>query len=248
MPTTQVLEQNRCHFLQVKENHERMQQERDSKRKQSQARKEAEAQARLVVLKVRLSPLRVTKRRFSSAGRTRTSSESKARRRDDRTARCWNSQRNARKTCSRRRASQTVRSHRSWSSWTIDEHFSRSTREYDNAKSERTKAEHERARKEEELHKLKEIALKEQHDLNEKRLHTLVDDFIRMKALTVRQTHLSSHYLISNLHLDLTKTLLCLAECCPRTTLTDGSSSSLSRLETTLPVSFLPTWSLCLSD
>jgi hypothetical protein len=62
-----------------------------------------------------------------------------------------------------------------------------SHREYASAKFERTKAEQERTRKEEELQKLKEIALKEQQDLNEKRLHTLVDDFIRMKALTVRR-------------------------------------------------------------
>ncbi len=65
--------------------------------------------------------------------------------------------------------------------------FYYSQREYDHAKLERTKAEHERARKEEELQKLKEIALKEQHDLTEKRKQTLVDDFIRMKTLTVRR-------------------------------------------------------------
>jgi hypothetical protein len=64
--------------------------------------------------------------------------------------------------------------------------FLNSQREYDHAKLERTKAEQERARKEEELQKLKEIALKEQHDLNEKRLQTLVDDFLRIKSLTVR--------------------------------------------------------------
>lgn len=40
------------HSDQVKENHERMQKERDLKRQQAQAKKEAEAQARLVVLKV----------------------------------------------------------------------------------------------------------------------------------------------------------------------------------------------------
>ena len=51
--TIDLLEMNLDEFFQVKENHERMQQERDSKRKQTQARKEAEAQARLVVLKVR---------------------------------------------------------------------------------------------------------------------------------------------------------------------------------------------------
>jgi len=65
--------------------------------------------------------------------------------------------------------------------------FYNSQREYDHAKLERTKAEHERTRKEEELQKLKEIALKEQHDLTEKRKQTLVDDFIRMKTLTVRR-------------------------------------------------------------
>ena len=121
----------------------------------------------------------------------------------------------------------------------INVRFSRSTREYDNAKSERTKAEHERTRKEEELHKLKEIALKEQNNLSEKRLQTLVDDFIRMKALTVRQPDLSRLYLISNSRPGSTETLLRLAECCPGTTLTDGSSSSLSRLEVTLSVSCL---------
>ncbi len=63
--------------------------------------------------------------------------------------------------------------------------LSNSQREYVSAKLERTKAEQERTRKEEELQKLKEIALKEQHHFNEKRLETLVDDFIRMKALTV---------------------------------------------------------------
>lgn len=61
-----------------------------------------------------------------------------------------------------------------------------SHREYEKAKFERTKAEQERTRKEEELQKLKEIALKEQQELSEKRLQTLVDDFIRMKSLTVR--------------------------------------------------------------
>jgi len=65
-------------------------------------------------------------------------------------------------------------------------YFLNSQREYDHAKLERTKAEQERSRKEEELQKLKEIALKEQHDFNEKRLQTLVDDFLRMKALTVK--------------------------------------------------------------
>jgi NADH:ubiquinone oxidoreductase subunit F (NADH-binding) len=60
-----------------------------------------------------------------------------------------------------------------------------SKREYDNAKLERTKAEQERTRKEQELHQLKAIALKEQDTLSEKRLQTLVDDFIRMKTLTV---------------------------------------------------------------
>lgn len=64
-----------------------------------------------------------------------------------------------------------------------------SQREYDHAKLERTKAEQERTRKEEELQRLKEIALKEQLDLREKRLKTLVDDFIRMKALTVRKNN-----------------------------------------------------------
>ncbi|CAF4077701.1 unnamed protein product [Rotaria sp. Silwood2] len=67
-----------------------------------------------------------------------------------------------------------------------------SQREYENAKLERTKAEQERTRKEEELQKLKGIALKEQQDLNEKRLHTLVDDFIRMKSLTIVQKHFSA--------------------------------------------------------
>jgi len=62
-----------------------------------------------------------------------------------------------------------------------------SQREFEQAKFERTKAEQERTRKEEELQKLKELALKEQQNLNEKRLNTLVDDFIRMKALTVRR-------------------------------------------------------------
>ncbi len=62
---------------------------------------------------------------------------------------------------------------------------SNSQREYTSAKLERTKAEQERTRKEEELQKLKEIALREQQDLNEKRRQTLVEDFIRMKALTV---------------------------------------------------------------
>ena len=63
--------------------------------------------------------------------------------------------------------------------------FLHSHREYEHAKSERTKAEQERSRKEEELHKLKEIALKEQQNLSEKRSQALVDDFLRMKALTV---------------------------------------------------------------
>lgn len=67
-----------------------------------------------------------------------------------------------------------------------------SQREYSAAKFERTKAEQERMRKEEELQKLKEIALKEQQNLQEKRLHTLVDDFIRMKALTILQRHFSA--------------------------------------------------------
>ena len=67
-----------------------------------------------------------------------------------------------------------------------------SQREYVTAKMERTKAEQDRLRKEEELQKLKEIALKEQQDLHEKRLHTLVDDFIRMKALTILQKHFSA--------------------------------------------------------
>jgi len=62
-----------------------------------------------------------------------------------------------------------------------------SQREFEQAKFERTKAEQERTRKEEELQKLKGLALKEQQNLNEKRLNTLVDDFIRMKALTVRK-------------------------------------------------------------
>ncbi|CAF3107753.1 unnamed protein product [Rotaria socialis] len=65
-------------------------------------------------------------------------------------------------------------------------------REYDHAKIERTKAEQERARKEEELQKLKQTALKEQNDFHEKRVHALVDDFIRMKALTVLQKHFSA--------------------------------------------------------
>jgi hypothetical protein len=64
---------------------------------------------------------------------------------------------------------------------------SNSHREYASAKSERTKAEQERTRKEDELQKLKEIALKEQQGLHEKRQQNLVDDFIRMKALTVRR-------------------------------------------------------------
>ena len=63
--------------------------------------------------------------------------------------------------------------------------FYYSQREYEQARYERTKAEQERTRKEEELQKLKEIALKEQNELREKRLQTLVDDFIRMKSLTV---------------------------------------------------------------
>ncbi|CAF0731883.1 unnamed protein product [Rotaria sp. Silwood1] len=73
-----------------------------------------------------------------------------------------------------------------------DEEQRKHQREYDNAKSERTKAEQERSRKEEELHKLKDIALKEQQELNEKRLQTLVDDFIRMKSLTIIQKHFSA--------------------------------------------------------
>jgi len=76
--------------------------------------------------------------------------------------------------------------------------FFNSQREYDHAKLERTKAEQERSRKEEELQKLKEIALKEQHDFNEKRLQTLVDDFLRMKALTVR-IEKRKHYYKKNL-------------------------------------------------
>ncbi|CAF2748936.1 unnamed protein product [Rotaria sp. Silwood2] len=73
-----------------------------------------------------------------------------------------------------------------------DEDQRKHQREYENAKLERTKAEQERTRKEEELQKLKGIALKEQQDLNEKRLHTLVDDFIRMKSLTIVQKHFSA--------------------------------------------------------
>ncbi|CAF3337295.1 unnamed protein product [Rotaria sp. Silwood1] len=73
-----------------------------------------------------------------------------------------------------------------------DEEQRKHQREYDNAKSECTKAEQERSRKEEELHKLKDIALKEQQELNEKRLQTLVDDFIRMKSLTIIQKHFSA--------------------------------------------------------
>ncbi|CAF0795052.1 unnamed protein product [Rotaria sordida] len=73
-----------------------------------------------------------------------------------------------------------------------DEEQRKHQREYGNAKLERTKAEQDRARKEEELHKLKEIALKEQQDLNEKRSQTLVDDFIRMKSLTIVQKHFSA--------------------------------------------------------
>ncbi|UJR25206.1 hypothetical protein I4U23_006558 [Adineta vaga] len=65
-------------------------------------------------------------------------------------------------------------------------------RDYEQAKLERTKAEHERTRKEEELQKLKEIALKEQNGLKEKHLQTLVDDFLRMKSLTILQKHFSA--------------------------------------------------------
>ena len=68
--------------------------------------------------------------------------------------------------------------------------FSRffSQREYESARFERSKAEHERTRKEEEWHRLKEIALKEQEELHEKRSQALVDDFIRMKSLTVEES------------------------------------------------------------
>lgn len=114
-----------------------------------------------------------------------------------------------------------------------------SQREYDYAKLERTKAEQERARKEDELQKLKEIALKEQHDLNEKRSKTLVEDFLRMKALTVRiktsillQNEIYSFYF----SLDFTKTFFCLAACCIRTTFTNGSGSCISRLEIIISV------------
>lgn len=65
--------------------------------------------------------------------------------------------------------------------------MSSSQREYGNAKLERTKAEQERARKEEELQRLKEIALKEQEELHEKRSQKLVEDFLRMKSLTVKK-------------------------------------------------------------
>ena len=67
----------------------------------------------------------------------------------------------------------------------IDESIISSQRDYEKAKLERSRAEQERARKEEELQKLKELALREQHELHEKRAQTLVDDFLRMKALTV---------------------------------------------------------------
>ncbi len=93
----------------------------------------------------------------------------------------------------------------------IIETFSTSHREYEHAKIERTRAEQERTRKEEELQKLKEIALKEQNDLNGKRLNTLVDDFIRMKSLTVRiKSFLFEKYFLI-IELDFTKTFFCLA-------------------------------------
>ncbi|CAF1343230.1 unnamed protein product, partial [Didymodactylos carnosus] len=65
-------------------------------------------------------------------------------------------------------------------------------REFEHAKLERIKAEDERQRKEEELQKLKEISLKEQQDLKEKKLSHLVEDFIRMKGLTILQKNFSS--------------------------------------------------------
>jgi tRNA A37 methylthiotransferase MiaB len=86
--------------------------------------------------------------------------------------------------------------------------FSYSHREYEHAKFERTKAEHERTRKEEELQKLKEIALKEQNDLNGKRLNTLVDDFIRMKSLTVRNKKQFPMKISFIIYSDFTKTFL----------------------------------------
>ncbi|CAF1316067.1 unnamed protein product [Adineta steineri] len=142
---------------QVKENHERMQKERDSKRKQVQAKKEAEAQARLVILKEERE--RALKAKQEEEMIERHVME-------------------IRKEMNEKRLQ--------------DEEQRKHHREYEHAKSERTKAEQERSRKEEELHKLKELAIKEQNDHNEKRLQTLVDDFIRMKSLTIIQKHFSA--------------------------------------------------------
>lgn len=162
-----------------------MQLERDSKRKQTQARKEAEAEARLVVLKVRRSSLSANEENISRFQEERERAL-KAKQEEEMIEKHVieiRKEMNEKRQQDEEQRKQYVHNfHHS-----MDVRFSRSTREYDNAKSERTKAEHERARKEEELHKLKEIALKEQSNLSEKRLQTLVDDFIRMKALTVRQ-------------------------------------------------------------
>ena len=51
-PTVDIQTKIEERHRQVKENHDRMQKERETKRKQVQAKKDAEAQARLVVLKV----------------------------------------------------------------------------------------------------------------------------------------------------------------------------------------------------
>ena len=115
---------------------------------------------------------------------------------------------------------------------------SSSQREYGNAKLERTKAEQERARKEEELQRLKEIALKEQDELHEKRSQKLVEDFIRMKSLTVRRKTKTKTIILSVFLSDSSKTFFGLAQRRSRTSITNGSSLGVGRLEIIISVNF----------